>query len=250
MVKAVLLDMAGVLYQGDHAVTGSVPALARLRDLGLPLRFVTNTSRRSRSQLLSALEAMGFSLSADELFTAPCAAAAYLEARGLSPLLLVDQAVREDFPATRGAPDAVVIADSPDNLDYANLDHAFRLLMAGAPLVAIGDNRYFRADDGLHLDAGPFVRALEYAAGVDAVIAGKPASTFFLEVLADLGVSPEDTVMVGDDVMADVAGARRVGMDAVLVRTGKYRADDERQLTPPAPVVANLAAAVDWIERL
>lgn len=249
MVKAVLLDIAGVLYQGNHAIPGAVAALGRLRDLGLPLRFVTNTSRKSRAQLLEDLGDMGFSLPADEIFTAPCAAAAYLASRGLSPLLLVDEAVRADFPPPADAPDAVVIADSPDCLDYPGLDRAFRVLMEGAPLVAIGDNRYFRSDDGLHLDVGPFVRALEYAAGIDAVIAGKPSATFFMEVLADLGTPAQDTVMVGDDVMADVGGARRAGMDAVLVRTGKYRRGDEQRLTPAAPVVKDLAAAVEWIAR-
>ena len=249
MLEAVLLDMAGVLYQGDHAIKGSVKALQRLRELGMPLRFVTNTSRKSRKQLLDGLSRMGFELSPEELFTAPAAAAAYLAARELTPLLLVNDAVRADFPSSGQDPDAVVIADSPACLDYEHLDRAFRLLVEGAPLVAIGDNRYFRADDGLHLDAGPFVRALEYAAEVDAVIAGKPSRTFFLEVLADLGAAPEHTLMIGDDVMADVDGARRVGMDALLVKTGKYRNGDEQRLSPSAPVVDDLAAAVDWIEQ-
>ena len=84
-------------------------------------------------------------------------------------------------------------------------------------------NRYWRTPEGLSLDVGPFVAALEYATGCDAVVVGKPAPAFFATVLAGLGVRPADAVMVGDDVESDVGGALRAGLAGVLVRTGKYR---------------------------
>ena len=247
MYQAVLMDMGGVLYQGRDAIPGAREALARLRASDLTLRFVTNTSRKSRDQVLDMLSGLGFDIQAQELFTAPLAAASYLQSENLSPLLLVADSVREDFPASREPFDAVVLADGPEHLDYAHLDHAFRLLVDGAPLLAIGDNRYFAEKDGLHLDVGPFVRALEYAAGVEAIITGKPSPTFFERVLADAGCEPGQAVMIGDDVAADVVAAMEAGMDGLLVRTGKYRAGDETAGGKQVPVVDDLSEAVERI---
>ena len=103
------------------------------------------------------------------------------------------------------------------------LNRAFRHLLAGAELIALQKNRYWLREDGLGLDVGPFVAALEYAAGCEAHVVGKPADAFFRHVLEGLGVGPPDAVMVGDDVESDVGGALRAGLAGVLVRTGKYR---------------------------
>ena len=91
--------------------------------------------------------------------------------------------------------------------------------------MALQKNRYWRTPDGLSLDVGPVVAALEYASGRDAVVVGKPAPEFFATVLAGVGAAAAAAVMVGDDVESDVGGAQRAGLTGILVRTGKYRAD-------------------------
>jgi HAD superfamily hydrolase (TIGR01458 family) len=118
------------------------------------------------------------------------------------------------------------------------------LLLVGAPLLAIASNRYFKDFDGLSLDAGPFIAALEYAAQVEANVFGKPAPAFFDAVLADLGAAPDETVMIGDDVEADVNGALAVGLQAILVRTGKYRAGDELRMNAGGKSAATVREAV------
>ncbi|MNE90361.1 putative hydrolase YutF [compost metagenome] len=107
----------------------------------------------------------------------------------------------------------------------------------------MGDNRYFHSRGALRLDAGPFVRALEYAAGVRALILGKPSAEFFRGALAELGVDAEAALMIGDDVESDVLGAQRAGLQACLVQTGKYRGGDETK-APAALLAKDLAAAV------
>ncbi|HBA33813.1 MAG TPA: TIGR01458 family HAD-type hydrolase, partial [Gammaproteobacteria bacterium] len=96
----------------------------------------------------------------------------------------------------------------------------------------IGDNRYFRTEDGaLHLDAGPFIRALAYAAGVDPIYLGKPAPAFFQMACETMGLPPGEVLMIGDDVEADILGALNAGLKAALVKTGKYQPGDENKLT-------------------
>ncbi|HEX6584623.1 MAG TPA: HAD hydrolase-like protein, partial [Thermoleophilaceae bacterium] len=100
----------------------------------------------------------------------------------------------------------------------------FRHLLAGAELIALQKNRYWLREDGLCLDVGPFVAALEYAAACEAHVVGKPAAAFFGDVLDGAGTAPDQAVMVGDDIESDIGGALRAGLAAILVRTGKYRA--------------------------
>jgi phospholysine phosphohistidine inorganic pyrophosphate phosphatase len=95
--------------------------------------------------------------------------------------------------------------------------------MDGADLIALQRNRYWRREDGLSLDAGPFVAALEYASRKSATVVGKPEKSFFRLALVDLGLGPREVAMVGDDAEADVAGAQAAGLKGIQVRTGKYR---------------------------
>lgn len=245
MFKTVLLDISGVLYQGDEPIPGAPEAVKQLRDAGVTLRFVTNTSRKPAAVVLEKLHRLGFSVASGELFTAPQAARRWLSERGHRPFLIVHPDIENEFSSLdRRDPDAVLLADAEERLSYVWLDRAFELLMAGAPLLAIGDNRYFHDGERLHLDAGPFVRALEYAAGIRAHIAGKPSPLFFRQVLAATGADAADTLMVGDDVEADVRGALDAGLQACLVQTGKYRRGDEALVAGEAMVAPSLAELV------
>lgn len=234
MIKAVLLDIAGVLYEGSTPLPGAVRAVASLQQQPVALRFVTNTSRQSPAQVRQRLETMGFEVAADQLYTAPGAVAAYLEDHDWSCYALVHPNLDAEFqPFVSEDPDAVVIADAGDRFDYAHLNRAFQYLMSGARLIAIGDNRYFKQSGELVLDAGPFIHALAYAADVEPLVVGKPSGTFFQIVVDSVPCRPGEAVMIGDDVAADCEGALRAGLQACLVRTGKYRDGDERRCTLP-----------------
>lgn len=252
MVKGVLLDLSGVLYEGNRPVAGAATAVARLREAGLPVRFVTNSTRSPRRKLLEKLRGMGFELADEELFTPARATCDLLAGKGLAAHLLIHPDLAEDFEGhgDAEAPGAVVVGDAGESFTYDALNAAFRLLAEGAEFYALASNRnFFDADGALSIDVGAFVAALEYASEQRAEVLGKPAKAFFLAALDDMGVAPEDAAMVGDDVEADVAGALRAGVGrAVLVRTGKYRTGDEGRGDPaPSHVGDDLSGAVEWL---
>ena len=247
-LRTVLLDLGGVFYEGARLIPGAQDTLARLRASGLALRFVTNTTRQSRAALLQELGRLGLEVTADELLTPASAARALLLERGLRPLLLIHPGLAPDFDGLDlHQPNAVVVGDAGDHFSYAGLNQAFRLLQVGAPLLALGRNRYFKETDGLSLDAGPFVAALEYAAGVSAELLGKPAPALFAAALRPLGCVPAQAVMIGDDVEADVNGALAAGLGGILVRTGKYRPGDEARLAAGGQMADDIGAAVDTL---
>ena len=230
-VRALLVDLEGTVYQGKRLIFGAVEALAEAEARGIPHRFVTNTTSRPRSAVVRELAEMGLAIDPERIFTAPRAAHAHLVRRGLERChLLVNPAVLEDFPGIvedEHAPQAVVLGDMGEGLTFSRLNRAFRHILAGAEFVTLARNRCWRAEDGFMLDLGAFAAALEYASGRQATLTGKPAPEFFTAALASLGVGPAQAAVVGDDLESDVGGGQAAGMKGILVRTGKFRPEDE-----------------------
>lgn len=248
MIKGVLLDLSGTLHIGDTPLPGAVAAVRRLEQAGVPLRFVTNTSRKTRRMLHDDLRRMGFTMPLEHVFTGALAVRRYLERHRLRPHLLVHKNLEAEFDGLeKENPDAVVVGYAEDNFTFSNMNLAFRHLKEGAKLLATGRTRYFEASDGLVLDAGPFITALEYAAETQALVLGKPSADFFLAAAAELGLAPDECVMVGDDAESDVAGAVRAGLGAILVKTGKFREGDLGKIPQQAVVAQEIGAAVDEI---
>ena len=224
-IKGVLIDLGGVVYQGDAPIAGSAEAIRHLKDSGRSVRFLTNTTSQPRGRILTKLQGLGVPVDDADVFTPSLAARAYLTRHDLTPHFLMQPALMADFqelPA--GRKPAVVVADARDGFTYESLNDAFRRLEAGAVFIALAGNRYYRDADGeLSLDAGAFVAALEYAAGVKAVVLGKPAAAFFHAAVDDMGLQPEQVAMIGDDAEFDVLAAMRAGLTGCLVRTGKWQ---------------------------
>ncbi|GJE97266.1 HAD-like domain-containing protein [Phanerochaete sordida] len=285
-LRALLIDLSGTLHIGNTPTPGAVRALSRLRSSPPsapgssatphpPYRFCSNTSKESAVALGARLAAMGFALREDtqELWTSLGAVAARLRARGVRrPLCLLERGAEEEVlralgPAPDGAPyDAVVLGLASSRLSYDGLSAAFRVLLAEPrpPLVATHRAKYVRtedkasssapegANDTLALGPGPFVAALENAAGVQAEVVGKPTRAFFEAVIGSFGedeMLPDGKIaIIGDDVETDLGGgAVELGLWRVLVRTGKYRPGDEHRpgVVPPDEVHDSFAAFVE-----
>jgi phospholysine phosphohistidine inorganic pyrophosphate phosphatase len=255
-VRGILLDLDGVLYVGDEAVPGAAETVAWLRRHEIPHLFLTNTSSRPRAAIVAKLGGLGIEARAEQILTPAAAAVAWLQESDVGhPALFVPDETASEFAdldplpadAEEGA-GCVVVGDLGRGWDFETLNRAFRLLM-GQPrpeLVALGMTRYWLAADGLRLDAGAFVRALEYASGASAVVMGKPDPGFYDLAVQRLGVPESEVVMVGDDIHTDVGGAQQAGLTGVLVRTGKYTDADLRSGVVPKSVLDSVADLPDW----
>lgn len=237
-IDGLLIDLDGTVYVGDRLLPGAADAIASLRRTGIPLRFGTNTTRMPRSALAEGMRTLGLTVEPDEIFTAPLAAAGLLEKWGLwNVSLYLPQATFEDFghfTIEDQAPQAIVIGDLGSGWSFDILNRAFRQIRDGAEFLALQRNRYWETEDGLSLDAGAFVAALEFASGQEATLAGKPSPPFFQAAADSMGVDLQAMAVVGDDITTDVAGARACGAKGVLVRTGKFR-DEDLEFSGPKP---------------
>ena len=256
-MPAILLDVDGVLHVSGQPIPGGAEAVARLRAAGHRLRFVTNNTTQARSQLADELRALGVELEDGELQTTPRAAAQAL--KGKRVLALTMAAILDDLEGVElvgEEAEAVLLGgadETPETnrvFSYMNLARAFAELDLGAELYCLHRNRWWQTARGPLLDAGAFVAGLEYAAGVEATLLGKPSPSYFSAALAALDADPELTWMVGDDIESDVAGAKGMGMHAVLVRTGKFRPDEvEIARARPDGIVSSIADLPEWLER-
>jgi HAD superfamily hydrolase (TIGR01458 family) len=255
-MAAILLDVDGVLHVSGTPIAGAAVAVRRLREAGHRLRFVTNSTTRSRAQLTAQLVAMGFDLSEDELQTTGDVAARTLAGRRV--LALTMPGLLDDLEGLQLVGmnvDAVLIGGADEGeetgriFSYLNLNRAFHELEAGAELYCLHKNRWWQTANGPRLDAGAFVAGLEYAADVEATVLGKPSTAYFQAALAALDAEPGLTWMVGDDLEGDCIGAAKHGMHTVLVRTGKFRPDEvERSSDQPDAIVSSIAQLPDWLE--
>jgi HAD superfamily hydrolase (TIGR01450 family) len=249
-VRALLLDMDGVLVLRDELIPGAADALAALDARGIPYVIGTNTSLVSRTTLARELGRAGLPVKPDRIVSAASAAAAHVRRRfGQEPLyvMVAPDALAEfegltllshDAAAMQGArAAAVVVGDAAEDFTPRNMQSAFALLRNGARFVAMHKNRWWLTSAGVMLDAGAYVVGLEYVTQRRALVAGKPSRTFFAEGVRRLGelaaevdgqtdgrhrLSAGEVAVVGDDLWNDVLGGQKAGLRGVFVRSGKH----------------------------
>jgi HAD superfamily hydrolase (TIGR01458 family) len=270
-VRALLLDLDGVIVLAEKPVPGAAQALADLAERRIPFRIVTNTSLVSRATLSRWSGRLGAPIPADRFQSALSVSAAYTARRfqGEPLYVLTSDDARSEFAGQHLMTDkeagmrdahaaAVVVGDSPEAATWDNLNRAFRLIRNGAELIGMHMNRWWLTPDGPTIDSGAYVVGLEFSSGVKATIVGKPAREFFSQAAADLAdevsarggprLLRRHVAMVGDDLDTDVRAAQRAGLRGAFVLTGKHTradvAERARQNRPAPDLVADSLAGV------
>ena len=246
-----------MLHVSGEPIAGAAVAVRRLRDRGHRIRFVTNTTTRSRAQVVENLQAMGIEADDGEVQTTGASPRAHWPVSAV--LALTMPGILDDLDGLQLVGmnvDAVLIGGADEGeetgrvFSYLNLNRAFHELDAGAELYCLHKNRWWQTADGPRLDAGAFVAGLEFAADTEATVLGKPSAAYFAAALEELDA----------DAGADVDGRRRSrgrrrrrarhGMKTILVRTGKFRPDEvERSRVQPDGIVSSIAQLPDWLEQ-
>jgi HAD superfamily hydrolase (TIGR01458 family) len=255
-MRAILFDLDGVLYTGDTAIDGAASVINWCIDQAIPHLFLTNTTSRPRSALVDKLARLDIKSTPDDFLTPALAAQQWLRSNINGKIaLFIPDATRDEFAefdqcghdAEQGA-EAVIIGDLGEAWDFNTLNRAFRLLMnnADARLIALGMTRYWRAADGLRLDAAPFVKALEHASGREVIVLGKPSKEFYASALEKTGCNASETIMIGDDIRGDIEGSQNAGIRGLLVKTGKFQQTDLETGIKPCDVIESVADLPAW----
>ncbi len=257
-VRGVLLDVDGVLHVSMRPIEGAVETLRWLERQSYRFCFVTNTTTLARATLAARLQSIGLPISEQQLMTAPMATASYIRQHlaGKRCWVLTKGDTIADFAGIElvgmhEEADVVVIGGAEELLTYEAMNHAFRQIMNGAILLGTHKNLYWKTAEGLMLDSGAYIHALELATGQQAIILGKPDRAFFEQALQSIGVPADEAIMVGDDIENDIGGAQRAGLRGLLVCTGKHQPDSPLlQRIHPDAILPSIADLPRWLATL
>jgi 4-nitrophenyl phosphatase len=227
--------MDGVLWRGDQPLPGLAALFAWLRERHIPYALATNNSSRTPADYAAKLTGMGVAdIPVSQIITSATATAAYLSGRypagtrlyvvgGAGLRAALDQAGFD--LETQAAPQGVVVGLDPD-LTYDKLRQATLMIRAGADFYGTNGDLTYPMPEGEVPGAGSIIAALEAASGRSAIVIGKPERPMFEAALSATGTTPDTTLMVGDRLETDIAGAKALGLATVLVLTGVTTPDD------------------------
>lgn len=233
-----IFDLDGVLQFQGRVYPGAIELLDSLRQKGLPLRILSNSTLESRESCAAKLRKKGIGIYEDEVVTASFATAQYLKT--LDPrscwIMLKREGLDEfrDFRHDSENPEYIVLGDFREDFNFQNLNKALRLLSTGAKLIVMIPEIIDNSMGELELTVGAYGKMLEEAASIKATYIGKPNRYVFEIALNTMEITERNKIlMVGDKISTDISGARNVGLKTALVKTGEFREGDlESPITP------------------
>jgi 4-nitrophenyl phosphatase len=260
--KAWIFDMDGVLYRGAEPLPGVSELLDALDRRGRQFMLATNNSMSTADAYVHKLAAMTINVSAASILTSAMATRGYL-LREFTPsakfLVIGMPALTEqlffdtEFSAVGpdgAVPDAVVVG-LDKAFTYEKLSAAHAAILGGARFVATNTDATLPTENGLVPGCGSIVAAIATASGVVPVVIGKPEPLMLHIALAQMGVAPEDAVMIGDRLDTDILAGNRAGMLTVLVLTGVSRREEIASAPAwPDLVFTDLNAVLETLESV
>lgn len=250
-IRGILLDIDGVLeYQGEIC-PGALEAIERLRTENYSIRFLTNSTLKSRRSCAEQLVRAGFQAAPEDVITASYATARYLhQINPLSCWVMLAREGQEEFaeiPQDEDDPEYIIVGDYRENFHYKNLNKALNLLSQGAGLIAMQGELADHSSGKLELNVGSWAGMLERASGVQAVYIGKPRPYIFDVTLSSMGLAKHEILMVGDKVDTDIRGAKEYGLRTALVMTGEFKKGDLNGNAKPDFVLESLLDVVSLV---
>jgi len=228
-LRAVLLDMDGVLWRGSQIIPGAPEFIRFLHDRHIVVGLASNNSSRAPAEAAERCRRAGIEVDVEHIIwsgivTADEMARTYPSG---TPIYVVGSPTLIGILDERGYPMVadpkevrVVIVGYDSSVNYQKLTIGLRCLLNGADFIGTNADPTFPATDGLAPGAGSLIAALETASGRKARIMGKPAAAMFRAALARLGTEAAHTLMIGDRLDTDILGAQQAGLPAALVLTG------------------------------
>jgi len=244
-VKALILDMDGVLWRGNQPIGDLKQVFARIHELGLKVICATNNSTSTPAQFAQKLLGYGVDLSPEFILNSGVAAAIYLKQLhpGGGPVFIVGEnglhlALKEKgFWHTDQDPIAVV-AGMDRQVTYEKIAGATKWIRRGAPFIGTNPDKTFPTPDGLTPGSGSILAAIQAASGVDPTIIGKPEAFLYQVAMGITGTTPQETLAVGDRLDTDILGGQRAGTRTALVLSGVTTPEQAEQWSDAPDLIA------------
>jgi len=231
-IKHFLVDIEGTVVKGKSFVpiSGAIEWLRKARRGGRSFKLVSNNTTHSPGELYSLLREKGFEIRPEELVTCLLAAKERLRKIKLRRCFIIGSAAMkryfrgEGFEVDSNREFDAVLVGLDEKLTLQKLKTATEaILQGGAKLIAMHKGRlYVDRGGAISFSSGPIVSALEFACGVKATVVGKPSRSFYRNCIEDWQVDPGAVMMISDDPLSDLVGAKKMGMKTAFVLSGAY----------------------------
>ncbi|MBI1370523.1 MAG: HAD-IIA family hydrolase [Planctomycetes bacterium] len=243
-----LIDMDGVIYRGRQLIQGADTFIHELLRRDIPFSFLTNNSQRTRRDVVTLLRQLGIHVGEQHVYTCAMATARYLASQkpgGTAFVIgeggLLTALHRHGFSITDREPDYVVIGEGR-TFNAEQVETALNLILAGAKLVATNLDPNCPTANGTRPGCGAIVAMLEAASGLKAFSVGKPSPIMMRGARKLLGLTAEQTVMIGDTMETDILGGVQLGYYTILTLSGGTRRNDlPRFAYHPDQIVESIA---------
>lgn len=256
MRHGLLIDMDGVLYRGPELIPGADLFIQQLRIRDIPFKLLTNNSQRTRRDVVAKVARLGIDVEEEHIFTCAMATARFLaqQAPGGTAFVIGEGGLltalhQNGFAIVDHDPDYVVVGEGRTfNLEL--VETAVRLIQGGAKLIATNLDPNCPTQNGLRPGCGAMVAMLETATGIKAFSVGKPSPVMMSAACDELGVSPDETTMIGDTMETDILGGVQLGFHTVLVLSGGTQREDLlRYAYRPEIIVDSVAEFSDLLDK-
>jgi NagD protein len=243
-----LIDMDGVIYRGSELIPGADRFIHELRANDVPFRFLTNNSQRTQRDVATKLQRLGFDVEDEHIFTCAMATARFLARQkpgGTAFVIgeggLLNALHDAGYAIVDKDPDYVVVGEGR-TLTFEIVEAALGMILAGAKLVATNLDPNCPTATGTRPGCGAVVALLEEAAGVKAFSLGKPSPVMLRAARKELGLTTDQTIVVGDTMTTDILGGVQLGFKTILVLSGGTRREDLHHFAyRPDKVVESIA---------
>ena len=243
-----LIDMDGVIYRGSELIPGADRFVNELRSARVPFLFLTNNSQRTRRDVATKLQRLGLDVGEEHVFTCAMATARFLaqqKPRGTAFVIgeggLLTALHTNGYAVVDKEPDYVVVGEGR-TLTFEMVEAALRMVVGGAKLVATNPDPNCPTHAGVRPGCGAIVAMLEAASGVKAFSVGKPSPVMLRAARKELGLTTDQTVVIGDTMETDILGGVQLGFKSILVLSGGTRRGDlARYAYRPDKVVESIA---------
>jgi NagD protein len=232
MARGFLIDMDGVIYRGSELISGAQAFVNHLRRTDVPFLFLTNNSQRTRRDVATKLRRMGIQAEERHVFTCAMATARFLaqqKPNGTAFVIgeggLLQALHTNGYAIVDHDPDYVVVGEGRA-LNFEMFETAVRMIQKGAKLVATNLDPNCPTQQGMRPGCGAIVALLETATGRKAFSVGKPSPVMMRAARKELGLSADETIMIGDTMETDILGGVQMGYRTVLVLSGSTRKED------------------------
>jgi HAD superfamily hydrolase (TIGR01458 family) len=249
MKKALIIDLEGTLINSGVALPGSIEFMQFIHDNNVPFNIITNTVSKTTEQMAENLNNLGFTISKEKIINPIIGLNNFIKENNIKSYYFIGpDYLKHLINKTNNydIPEYTIFCDFEHiECNYTLFNKVFQYIKDGSKMVATSYSNYYISKKEYKMDTGIFVKMYETLCNERAIIMGKPSKMIYKLAMNELHIDPKEIMTIGDDVLTDIIGGKELGIETTLVKTGKYKEEDEN-INKPDNIINNIREGIKY----